>query len=183
MIHHALRLIYLHSMKTAGTSVRHALCGVGFIPCWDDEGWAVADQHTRRVPQEYADYKVFCTWRNPYERLVSFWGYYKRAEQKHDMPFGQWVDFVSHGYEKWQLPYLVRSNMHFCADGIATAMPIPGIARFRVRGRENKSEHEPWRTYYDPLLAAKVRFLYDQDFEELEHILGDDLTNTWADVS
>lgn len=100
MIEHDYQFIFVHILKTAGTSIEQLFCD--FPTDQQDVAFKHSgiDFYYQQFPREAAEYFKFTFVRNPWDRLVSQyqWRLFKRYQDP-NQSFAEWLES---SYEMWQ---------------------------------------------------------------------------------
>lgn len=180
-----LRCIHFHIPKNAGISVSHALFGnrgAGHI--------TVEEAQLIFGMRKFRAYFKFAFTRNPFDRLVSAYFHLKRGGMQRRvspwiertiLPYEAFSDFVRHGLRNED----VRSDLHFRPQHSFICdrrgkLQTDFLGRFERLDRDfatvaatlgvnaelpelNKSDRQPYQSYYDSTTEKIVANLYDKD--------------------
>lgn len=179
MISHHHRLIFLHNPKTGGCSTQNVIGEMGFNMSWIDPLWNSAiDQHCHDIPEDFSDYRVFCMWRNPFDRHISRWAFHLQREE--DIPPSttpqQAVNVLDYTPQR---PFIEKATQRIPFEMIGGGFHVEGLGPIVLNKRENKTEHLPWWEYYDDELASLILRHDEEDFDCIERIAGINLRGSW----
>lgn len=130
-------------------------------------------------------YFAFTVVRNPYDRIVSLWNYFKGIEKRKRIPQCTFKEFLQKDYFNYNGSMKLHANPQYHRiyyDGY--------IARFENLEHDwkyiankigvknslpmsNKRNHEVYTKYYDDWCIDKVSELYQKDLEVLDYKFGD----------
>lgn len=185
-ISHEHELIFLHNPKTGGVSIGHALEEHGFVRSWNDKQWnSEVYQHNYEIPDEFSAYSVFCVWRNPYARAVSWWKFLQQREKKVDPGVG-FAEFLSDRHwmhpetydirwdTRMQYPFLDRADIILAFEDLQRGIELPGLGKLNLP-LLNQSAHTYWWEYYSDWCYGFVEGFYGRDFDAIQKLCGEDL--------
>ena len=142
------------------------------------------DQHPTLIPLKAADYFIFASTRNPFDRAVSLWSHSQSkssllADSSYPMSFAQFVLeyqpqatwFYRLSQSELLAPLRVDAVVRF--DHLKEDLyRLPSIAA-AVRAGEvmeplpwlNKTSHPPWQKLLAPLLADVIAYHWSADLD------------------
>ena len=186
-----MRAIWIRNGKTGGTSVQYALArevaerdfeGAGLISLRPKDG-CILELHSKGISYALGvdEFKrenlrfwqvafKFTLVRNPYDRIVSAWRFF---EQTKYMPFEELVNYdftllseaLNYHFAVPQIiggmNYVMRfETLQESFVELCNILSIPGSKLWHLR----KSNHRPYKTYYNAELADKVYSMFEEDF-------------------
>ncbi len=187
MICHKLRCIFIHINRNGGKSIERAI--------WNIESTSASSDHTmirgweERLHRDIFDsYFKFTFSRNPWDRIVSLYHYYKQTkrsykDKKYLNPesimdsFENFVDFLNSEHGKivapTQISWIEDSNDKPRIDFVGRFENFEDdwnkickrLGIERKLPHLNKSEHDHYRIYYSKELIEKVGELYKEDIK------------------
>jgi hypothetical protein len=185
MIDHHRKLLFIHIARTGGTSIEQALV--------HDDWWKIdpatkhisASQARRRYGQEtWRDYAKFAIVRNPWDRFVSMWtiGYwYGRDTYWKGVRPDSFQDFIRtlrpHPHEIYDTLHqhlILDEKIDFILRFEQLQQDFSGM--LKTQGLDDialpvamKSEHGPYRDYYDDGLADWIAHTYANDIQRYHY--------------
>jgi hypothetical protein len=180
MISHPHKAVFIHIPKTGGTSIESALGH-------NRTEHRTATYLMKRHGTIWNDYFTFSVIRNPWDRMVSIYFYYKLNNEpanvgiKKDMSptFLHFIHEFKNKKRKWFQPFYVPQSDWLC-DG--EKLLIDHVCRFenfnedvsavlkkigvkRNLPHKRKSKHDNYKTYYDVETIEIVRDIFEKDIK------------------
>ncbi len=163
---------FIHIPKNAGTSISR------WLITFNKGKWSYQNHHggkhftldqIRRVDKKDLGY-IFACIRNPWDRIVSGYFYYRKRKKLQDITFEQWI----HGGDWGQLNK--AQAQYFQDDEIDHIIRFENIQEdFKIIQQvfqcsnpvtqENKSKHRSYRDYYTPELVDIVAQRHGADIK------------------
>lgn len=178
------KLMFIHIPKTGGVSITQWMqnYGHGKLFAENHHGAKHFDiksihKHMKLDDIDINDTTYFTVVRNPWDRMVSTYHYYKKRD-KMDVTFedfikGKW----SHGWgcsTKQQYQYFndktIVLRFEELESHFQSKISDPIIKNQTRLGRHNKSQHESYETYYNKELSDIVATKCAQDIKLLNYI-------------
>lgn len=173
--------VFIHIPKTGGLSIRK-----GMFEC-DYEGPFYGS-----IPPQYQDLFKFCFVRNPYDRMVSAWKYYKEFF-KTFMSFKQFITISMDDTIDYHESRQIDSKSWLRHHSIPQTHPYnclqmaDFIGRFENINKDmgiicdhlnikaqlphiNKTKRDKYQDYYDVETRRLVKEFYKKDLELLEYV-------------
>ena len=178
MINHDHKCIFIHIPKTGGTSIAKAL--------------DITRNHKlgKELKKEYNsywnDYTTFSVVRNPWDRMVSLYFYYKKNNEiinlhiKNDIPstFSNFIHEFNEKRRRWYTTFY-QHQANWVYDDEENLL-VDYVCRFenlnkdvgeifnkiginKTLSHERKSVHEHYKTYYNEETIEIVRNLFEKD--------------------
>jgi len=189
MINHKAKIVFIHIPKCAGTSINKALD----LKVHDGSGHAYAWEHAAYINQGYYSFTVI---RNPWERIVSLYTYFKQMTPRH-----RWyiqnkviadhtknIDFETFCKEIPDMKRNACSGVHFVRLVDILNLPqdckLNRIARFEnlqndfnsictdikipqmILPELNASSHDHYHNVYNNRSRSYIEELYHEDIDE-----------------
>ena len=201
MISKKRKFVFVHISKTGGLSIRNVLRKFSDT---EIKGWPTKPSHSKY--REYArdldlsKYYVFSCVRNPWDRLVSMYSYWRRETGAH--PHNHGIDQLTRevGFKDWiehigkidtssedfrhiqnQCDWLENDKGEIKLDKIVRFEQIDqgftGVcADLGIEGRKlphrNRSKHKDYRTYYDERTRETANRMFSRDIREFGYGFG-----------
>jgi|TARA_R110000824_G_scaffold356208_1_gene543408 chondroitin 4-sulfotransferase 11 len=192
MISHKHKFISLHVPKTGGTSINASLKTVFGAHCKWTGHIKLRGLVGNKQPEWCEDYFKFAFVRNPWDRFLSCYTYFKKygIRQGHDVATGEIVNKFSsfeeftHSFKSVQ-PLIKSSHLKNQTEWLDERLNFVG--RFEslqtdfnyicdtigiaphTLPHQNKSSHKPYDEYYTDEMVEVVRDIYRADIEALEY--------------
>ena len=190
MVSHKHKCIFVHIIKTGGTSIEKFFRG--------GKVHKFAKNYKKRVGnKKWNNYFKFTFVRNPWDKMVSQYFYIqKRKEGKYELKFREFIlafescpeseyikgNGVAVRYNPIQLPWILDDNGNCLVDFIGryenlqedfnTVCDKIGIPQQKLP-HENKSKHKHYTEYYDEKTKQIVAKKYAKDIEYFEYKFGE----------
>ncbi len=169
------KFIYIHIPRTGGTSVEQVIGGAGHRSIEK-----MRDVGMDRYGNEYdSSLPVWCFVRNPYDRFVSAWSFFKVHKWFNDDITPIELSYNMNNVTRWlrhfrpQYRFVAIRNMlmakHYKYENFSLSWEKIcneyGIGSPLIR--TNQSKHEPWQYYYynEPEFQSRIYEAYKTDFE------------------
>lgn len=205
IISHSHRFIFVHVSKTGGTSIERALDALRHEPPggrlnhwrsrlglhWDHRRHRFAQHDTivqaRRVlPRElFQGYFKFAFVRNPWDWLVSLYGYLQHTpEHRHypqlsQMSFADYIEFEIQRGRRSQSAFVCDAGGSLLVDFIgrferletdfAQVLEQLGLSGIPLPHRNAGVSREPYQSYYDAATRARVAEHWAEDIRRFDY--------------
>jgi len=191
MISHDLKCIFIHPNRNGGKSIELAIWGVNpSIGSADHR--RIYDWQRKLGEKVFQSYFKFVFCRNPWDRMVSLYSYYKQVSRKgrkgiclSDLKsFGTFVRAIN-PYDSCspvpiQISWIKGMDGKPCIDFIGRMENYEEDWLFickklginRCLPHINKSRHDDYWKYYDRYLGKRVGELYKEDIEFFGYSFG-----------
>jgi hypothetical protein len=159
-------ILFIHSPKTGGSSIRKALGMAGI------SNHQSAEYFRQKLgPRKFSELVKFTVVRNPYDRLVSYWSYRRRSRET----FDHFSRAMSKGASGIMAPQFgrVSINGELVVDYVLRFENLAQdwadfSSKFSLNsnlGHENVGKHGPWTEFYSDELKGLIYPVYRIDFE------------------
>lgn len=168
---------FVHIPRTGGTSFRRTY----------GTGYPTRKEHPHTPASYFDGFKTISFVRNPYDRLVSIFGFMWRRDNITDASvqhFRKWVkggiecDFISFAEEQWpmtteQRKWIAPDTYTVKLEGWETGLQVidamTGLFHKPIQHANLSKRKADWREYYDDETAAIVLERYQGDFDEFQY--------------
>ena len=181
-INHTHKFIFIHIPKNGGTSIRNSFDINGY------DKRVARKKYPHDGTMEIRDYcgeevwntfYKFAVVRNPYDRLVSYYHFHKSPQYKYparaqELSFKDWVmKGLDDKITRTQFNYFAMSQdktirFENLQEGFNEVCTDIGIESYELP-HYNKSEHEPFESYYDDELKEIVYGMVIVDFNRFRY--------------
>lgn len=172
LVNDDLKYVFLHNPKCGGTTLVQFLMKVyNFQPYGDlgaiCPGSSVIERHRFKVPEQYQNYKVITSIRDPFKRHESLYFYYKIRELYN----GTWTNFLEYRLPK-QIEYTQNADFVIHVDNLLEDInklpflecPIQTIQSENVSS--NSEKYDQYKNEIGWTEDSKLEFykFYKEDF-------------------
>jgi hypothetical protein len=192
MINHKHKFIFIHTSKTAGTSISVSLADASILENETREKHWNASQCKQNYSYYWDKYYKFSVVRNPWDRVVSMYIYFKHyvksIKQKN---FSDWLTFafVEKKFNIWgglgsqydflaidgsiDLDYLLRfENLNSDFDKLCKNLDIPGLSLATYNGpfkKDSRHARKHYREYYNEYDMKIIEAVYKKDIDYFDY--------------
>jgi len=168
--------IFIHIPRTAGTYLRRSL-GIVNISSIDEISKHMTFTHrdfTKYLSKEFIDDNFkFTTCRNPYDRAVSLYLYFRNDFNRISfLEFSRKIDELKTIYNAHypQIYFLRNTKMDYITRFERIEEDLEKIShildiKIKRTNKINTTDHDPYREYYDNESADNVLKYYKEDFD------------------
>ena len=188
MINHKRKLVCLHIEKCGGTSLDKVMrehCNFPLKP-YSRIHWRLRHHVKKWWPHRrdiLNDYFKFCVVRNPWDRLLSQYFYFKGVDDKND--FKKWV--LAKSYLSNKYPYCPMVEHTRFGDKLNCMNYVMKLENFQKHfdilcdkigisrvtlPHKNKTDHSKYQDYYDTETIKLIEELYSDDIETFGYKFG-----------